>query len=165
MQGSRATLLSATHTSPLQGTVAMAPSPNAPRMSQFVIALCVSLRASGKSLRQIAEHRLVKKRDGTQPKQQSVREALQTHRTARKSAKWTLNGAGKKNRGGRRKKISKAETKETEKRRRSRKRSEIGAGSDKCFLTPCEERRGVCLEKDPGKGTDKEEERKEEKRG
>ena len=43
------------------------------------------------------------------------------------------------------------------------KRSEIGAGSDKCFLTPCEERRGVCLEKRPGKGTEEEEERTEER--
>ena len=48
-------------------------------------------------------------------------------------------------------------------RRTSGKRSEIRAGSDKCFLTPCEERRGVCLAKRPGKGTEEEEERTEER--
>ena len=41
--------------------------------------------------------------------------------------------------------------------RTSAKRSQIGAGSDTCFLTPCEERRGVCPER--------KEERREEKRG
>ena len=48
-------------------------------------------------------------------------------------------------------------------RRTSVKKSEIGTGSDKCFLTPCEERRGVCLAKRPGKGTEEEEERTEER--
>ena len=48
-------------------------------------------------------------------------------------------------------------------RRTSVKRSEIGAGSDKCFLTPCEERRGVCLDKGPGKRTEKDDERTEER--
>ena len=47
--------------------------------------------------------------------------------------------------------------------RRSLKRSEIGAGSDKCFLTPCEKRRGVCLEKDPGRGPVRHEDRMEER--
>jgi len=42
-------------------------------------------------------------------------------------------------------------------RRTSVKGSEIGAGSDTCFLTPSEERRGVCPERT--------EERKDEKRG
>ena len=42
-------------------------------------------------------------------------------------------------------------------RRTSAERSEIGAGSDTCFLTPCEERRGVCPKR--------KEERREEKRG
>ena len=41
--------------------------------------------------------------------------------------------------------------------RRSWKRSEIGA------MTPCEERRGVCLDKGPGKRTEKDDERTEER--
>ena len=68
----------------------MAPAARAPRMSQFVVALCVSLRLAGKSLRQIASHRLVKKRDGTHPTQQSVAEAVQNHKTQRRSAIWRL---------------------------------------------------------------------------
>ena len=81
----------------------MAPAPKAPRMSQFVIATCIALRRTGLSLRKIAGHRLVKKRDGKHPTQQAVCEALATHKAFRKSAQWTLNGSGKKNRGGRRK--------------------------------------------------------------
>ena len=67
-----ATLLHASRTPPLQGLVAMAPSPKAPRMSQFVVATCIALRRTGLSLRKIATHRLVKKRDGKHPAQQSV---------------------------------------------------------------------------------------------
>ena len=92
----------------------MAPSPKAPRMSQFVVATCIALRRTGLSLREIAAHPLVKKRDGKPPRQQSVREALLTHKTSRKSAQWTLNGAGKRRRAGRGKKISKEVEKEIE---------------------------------------------------
>ena len=63
----------ARRTPPLQGAVAMAPSPKAPRMSQFVVATCIALRRTGLSPRKIAAHRLVKKRDGKHPAQQSVR--------------------------------------------------------------------------------------------
>jgi len=90
----------------------MAPSQKAPRMSQFVVATCIALRRTGLSLRTIAAHPLVKKRDGKPPTQQSVREALLTHKTSRKSAQWALNGAGKRRLGGRGKKISKDEEKE-----------------------------------------------------
>ena len=90
----------------------MAPSPKAPRMSQFVVAKCIALRDSGLSLRKIAAHRLVKKRDGKPPTQQAVRAALLMHKTSRKSAQWALNGAGKRRLGGRGKKISKDEEKE-----------------------------------------------------
>ena len=85
----------------------MAPSPKAPRMSQFVVAKCIALRDTGLSLRKIAAHRLVKKRDGKPPTQQAVRAALLMHKTYRKSAQWALNGAGKRRLGGRGKKISK----------------------------------------------------------
>ena len=64
----------------------MAPSPKAPRMSQFVVATCIALRRTGLSLRKIAAHPLVKKRDGKAPRQQSVGEALLTHKISRKSA-------------------------------------------------------------------------------
>ena len=90
----------------------MAPSPKAPRMSQFMVAKCIALRDTGLSLRKIAAHRLVKKRDGKPPTQQAVRAALLMHKTYRKSAQWALNGAGKRRLGGRGKKISKDEEKE-----------------------------------------------------
>ena len=94
---------------------AMAPAPRAPRMSQWVVALCVSMRASGKSFRKIAEHHLIKKRDGTDPTHQAVEQAVQAHKTARLSAKWRLNGAGKRQGSGPKKKITKAQVKEMEK--------------------------------------------------
>ena len=90
----------------------MAPAPKALRMSQFTVALCVSLSAGGMSYRDIAAHHLVKKRDGTHPKQQSVAEAVQAHASARKSAKWRLNGAGKKKSAWPTKKITPAQKKE-----------------------------------------------------
>ena len=80
-------------------------------MSQFVVAFCVSLRLAGKSFQKIASHRLVKKRDGTSPTQQAVAKAIKNHKTLRRSAKWRLNGAGKKS-TGRPKKLTKAQVKE-----------------------------------------------------
>ena len=50
----------------------MAPGAKAPRLSEFTVALCVALRDGGMSYRDIAKHRLVKKRDGTHPTYQAV---------------------------------------------------------------------------------------------
>ena len=90
----------------------MAPGAKAPRLSEFTVALCVALRDGGMSYRDIAKHRLVKKRDGTHPTYQAVMKVLKVHATARRSARWRMNGAGKKPRGRPRKKITEAQKRE-----------------------------------------------------
>ena len=85
-------------------TLPMAPAARAPRMSQFVVALCVSLRLAGKSLRKIATHRLVKKRDGKSPTQQAVAKAVKKHKSLRRSApvRWKGRRGSRGREGGRR---------------------------------------------------------------
>ena len=90
----------------------MAPGAKAPRLSEFTVALCVALRDGGMSYRDIAKHRLVKKRDGTHPTYQAVMKAVKVHATARKSARWRMNGAGKKPRGRPRNNITEAQKRE-----------------------------------------------------
>ncbi len=111
VRGSRRARVTAEGGLPARVAHPMAPAARAPRMSQFVVALCVSLRATGMSLRKIAEHHLVKKRDGTSPSQQAVALAVKSHKSARRSASWRLNGAGKKKSMGRPKKITKSQVK------------------------------------------------------
>ena len=90
----------------------MAPGAKAPRLSQYTVALCVALRAGGMSYRDITAHHLIKKRDGTHPTYQAVMKVLKVHATARRSAMWRMNGAGKKPRGGPPKKITDAQKRE-----------------------------------------------------
>ena len=73
----------------------MSPGAKTPRLSEFTVALCVALRDGGMSYRDIAKHRLVKKRDGTHPTYQAVMKAVKVRATARKSARWRMSGAGK----------------------------------------------------------------------
>ena len=73
-----------------------------PRLSLLTVALILVLRDQGRSFRMIAEHRRVRKKDGSLVSQQAARKVVERHKLPRRTwASWTPNRAGKVGAGGR----------------------------------------------------------------